>query len=81
MLPGSNDSFGILLPFDLIWLSSNHLTYFIPMAKGIFLKILLSTLPAEVAGTLLQVPGNEWIELPNGGQLYELPGRRGSALM
>jgi hypothetical protein len=25
----------------------------------------------------VQVPGNEWIELPNGGQLYELPGRRG----
>ena len=23
------------------------------------------------------VPDNEWIELPNGGQLYELPGRRG----
>jgi len=23
------------------------------------------------------VPGEEWIELPNGGQLYELPGRRG----
>jgi len=23
------------------------------------------------------VPENEWIELPNGGQLYELPGRRG----
>src|SRR5437868_626266 len=23
------------------------------------------------------VPSNEWIELPNGGQLYELPGRRG----
>ncbi|MGC4034654.1 MAG: radical SAM protein [Chitinophagaceae bacterium] len=25
----------------------------------------------------LPVPDNEWIELPNGGQLYELPGRRG----
>jgi len=25
----------------------------------------------------VQVPANEWIELPNGGQLYELPGRRG----
>ena len=23
------------------------------------------------------VPAEEWIELPNGGQLYELPGRRG----
>lgn len=23
------------------------------------------------------VPNDEWIELPNGGQLYELPGRRG----
>ena len=23
------------------------------------------------------VPDEEWIELPNGGQLYELPGRRG----
>jgi len=23
------------------------------------------------------VPGDEWIELPTGGQLYELPGRRG----
>ncbi|MEJ0106990.1 MAG: hypothetical protein WDO19_32585 [Bacteroidota bacterium] len=23
------------------------------------------------------VPDNEWIELPDGGQLYELPGRRG----
>src|SRR5258705_10009571 len=23
------------------------------------------------------VPDNEWIELPNGGSLYELPGRRG----
>ena len=23
------------------------------------------------------VPGEEWIELPSGGQLYELPGRRG----
>src|SRR5437773_11313020 len=23
------------------------------------------------------VPHDEWIELPNGGQLYELPGRRG----
>lgn len=23
------------------------------------------------------VPADEWIELPNGGQLYELPGRRG----
>src|SRR4029079_9992399 len=25
----------------------------------------------------VQVPANEWIELPNGGQLYELAGRRG----
>ena len=25
----------------------------------------------------LPVPGDEWIELPAGGQLYELPGRRG----
>ncbi|HET9826636.1 MAG TPA: radical SAM protein, partial [Chitinophagaceae bacterium] len=25
----------------------------------------------------VQVPGDEWIELPVGGQLYELPGRRG----
>ena len=25
----------------------------------------------------LQVPDDEWIELPAGGQLYELPGRRG----
>ncbi|HEU0112829.1 MAG TPA: radical SAM protein [Flavisolibacter sp.] len=25
----------------------------------------------------LPVPGDEWIELPQGGQLYELPGRRG----
>ncbi len=25
----------------------------------------------------LPVPEDEWIELPNGGQLYELPGRRG----
>lgn len=25
----------------------------------------------------LQVPDDEWIELPTGGQLYELPGRRG----
>ena len=25
----------------------------------------------------LPVPGDEWIELPEGGQLYELPGRRG----
>ncbi len=24
-----------------------------------------------------EVPADEWIELPNGGQLYELPGRRG----
>ena len=24
-----------------------------------------------------EVPEDEWIELPNGGQLYELPGRRG----
>ena len=23
------------------------------------------------------VPENEWIELPEGGQMYELPGRRG----
>ena len=23
------------------------------------------------------IPKDEWIELPNGGQLYELPGRRG----
>src|SRR5260221_13944476 len=23
------------------------------------------------------VPADEWIELPNGGQLYELPGRKG----
>ena len=22
------------------------------------------------------IPGDEWIELPEGGQLYELPGRR-----
>ncbi len=26
------------------------------------------------------VPGDEWIELPQGGQLYELPGRRGIGL-
>ena len=25
----------------------------------------------------MPIPENEWIELPNGGQLYELPGRRG----
>ncbi len=25
----------------------------------------------------LPVPVEEWIELPEGGQLYELPGRRG----
>ena len=25
----------------------------------------------------IQVPADEWIELPQGGQLYELPGRRG----
>lgn len=25
----------------------------------------------------LPIPEDEWIELPNGGQLYELPGRRG----
>ncbi|MCU7552134.1 radical SAM protein [Chitinophagaceae bacterium LB-8] len=25
----------------------------------------------------IQVPSDEWIELPHGGQLYELPGRRG----
>lgn len=25
----------------------------------------------------LPVPGDEWIDLPQGGQLYELPGRRG----
>jgi len=25
----------------------------------------------------LPIPENEWIELPDGGQLYELPGRRG----
>ena len=25
----------------------------------------------------VQVPDDEWIELPDGGQLYELPGRRG----
>ena len=25
----------------------------------------------------LPVPGDEWIELPQGGQLYELPGRKG----
>ncbi len=25
----------------------------------------------------LPIPGDEWIELPAGGQLYELPGRRG----
>src|SRR5678815_2713400 len=25
----------------------------------------------------VQVPPGEWIELPNGGQLYELPGRKG----
>ena len=25
----------------------------------------------------LPVPGEEWIELPHGGQLYELPGRKG----
>lgn len=25
----------------------------------------------------LPVPTDEWIELPEGGQLYELPGRRG----
>ena len=25
----------------------------------------------------VHVPNDEWIELPNGGQLYELPGRRG----
>ncbi|MGZ3957553.1 MAG: radical SAM protein [Flavisolibacter sp.] len=25
----------------------------------------------------LPIPGDEWIELPQGGQLYELPGRRG----
>ena len=25
----------------------------------------------------LPVPEDEWIELPEGGQLYELPGRRG----
>lgn len=25
----------------------------------------------------IAIPNDEWIELPNGGQLYELPGRRG----
>lgn len=25
----------------------------------------------------LPIPDNQWIELPNGGSLYELPGRRG----
>ena len=25
----------------------------------------------------IPIPNDEWMELPNGGQLYELPGRRG----
>jgi hypothetical protein len=29
----------------------------------------------------VQVPPDEWIELPNGGQLYELPEGGGSVLM
>ena len=28
----------------------------------------------------VSVPEEEWIELPAGGQLYELPGRRGIGL-
>ena len=29
----------------------------------------------------VQVPGNEWIQLPEGGQLYEFPAEEGLALM
>ena len=47
------------------------------MAKEIFLKTLLLHAVGRSGFNALPVPEDEWIELPNGGQLYELPGRRG----
>ncbi|UYQ94754.1 radical SAM protein [Chitinophaga horti] len=41
----------------------------------------LSLHPAGRSGwDALPIPDDEWIELPEGGQLYELPGRRGIGL-
>ena len=47
------------------------------MDREIFSRIPAS-LPLAAAGwDAFEIPVEEWIELPDGGSLYELPGRRG----
>jgi len=47
------------------------------MEKEIILKILACMLMGRAGWDALEVPVEDWIELPQGGNLYELPGRRG----
>ena len=52
-------------------------SYYIQTVREIFLKTLHLYVVGRSGWDAIPIPEDEWIELPEGGQLYELPGRRG----
>ena len=60
----------------MIQITSIHHIYYIPMEREIFLKIP-RYMHRPCGWDAFEVPTEDWIELPHGGSLYELPGRKG----
>lgn len=58
----------------------NHLTSFILMGMVIFLKTNLYMSLVVRGWDAVEIDLEDWILLPDGGNLYELPGRRGIGL-